>query len=169
MVMDKKTRSILLMIVGLACGMFLLRVFFIDIMSVAGRSMEPTLMPGSPLLIDKLYYGLMIPFGNHSLIQWHKPARGDIVVFFNDYDDTITVKRCLAIEGDPIKTENGQLFIYNKILPLKYYQEIKWRAYNVVPPGYIFVSGDNLNYSVDSREYGFISIKAVLGCAMFVQ
>jgi signal peptidase I len=167
MVITKKTRSLLFMMAGLAGALLLIRIYAVDILTVAGRSMEPTLAPGQLLLINKLYYGIFSPWGDHYLIGWHKPARGDIVLFLNTYDDTLTVKRCLAIAGDPLKIENGQLLIYNEILPLKYYQEIKWRGYNEVPPGYIFVAGDNFDYSVDSREYGFISTEQVFGCAMF--
>jgi signal peptidase I len=167
MVITKKTRSLLIMIAVLAVALLLVRVCAVDILIVSGRSMEPTLEPGRLLLINRLYYGLYSPAGDHYLIGWHKPARGDIVLFLNAYDDTLTVKRCLAVSGDLVKIEAGQLLINDKILPLKYYQEIKWRNHGEVPPGYIFVVGDNLDYSVDSREYGFISARQVLGCAMF--
>ncbi len=164
----KKTRSLLVLIAGLACVLFLIRIFFVDILIVAGRSMEPTLAPGRLLLINRLYYGIFSPIGDQYLFGWHKPARGDIVLFLNTYDDTLTVKRCLAIPGDHLKIEDGRLLINGKILPLKYYQEIKWRNYSEVPPGYIFVVGDNIDNSVDSREYGFIPTRQVLGCAMFI-
>lgn len=131
--------------------------------------MVPTLNPTQIVIVNRMYYGFLWPIGNHYIVRWHKPAPDDIIIFLNRFDNTVTIKRCIAVAGDPIKIENGQLFIHGSILPLKYYQEIKWKNYDKVPNGYIFVVGDNLNSSIDSREYGFISNDSILGCAMFLR
>ena len=166
--MTKKTRMIITIIVVLAVVLGILRIFMLDILIISGRSMIPTLIPTQIVIVNKMYYGILWPFGNQYIIRWHSPVPGDIIVFLNRFDNTNTVKRCIASAGDPIKIENGRLFINNRILPLKYYQEIKWKNYNKVPNEYIFVAGDNLDSSVDSREYGFISNDSILGCAMFL-
>jgi signal peptidase I len=166
--MTKKTRMIITIIVITAAALAIFRIFMIDVLIVSGRSMVPTLLPSQIVIVNKLYYGLMWPFGNQYIIRWHRPQPGDIVLFLNRYDNSTTVKRCIASEGDQIKINDGQLFINNRILPLKYYQEIKWKNYNEVPNGCIFVAGDNLSSSVDSREYGFIPNESTIGCAMFL-
>ncbi len=168
MLITKKTRMIITIIAVTALVLGILRIFMLDVLIISGRSMLPTLTPAQIVIVNKMYYGILLPLGNQYILRWHKPAPGDIVIFLNRFDNATTVKRCIATAGDPIEIENGQLFIHNRILPLKYYQEIKWKNYNKVPNGYIFVAGDNLDSSVDSREYGFISNDNILGCAVFI-
>lgn len=91
----RPSRSILLAFAAAVC----IKAFFFDIMIAEGRSMIPTIAPGTLLLVHKAAYGIRIPFGNTYAFRWGSPRVGDIIIFLSP-DGKISVKRCAAISGD---------------------------------------------------------------------
>ena len=77
----------------------LMKVFLIDLMIADGRSMLPTIRPGTVLPVLRAAYGLRNPFGNGYLIRWGSPTLGDIIVFTSP-DGQLAVKRYLESFGD---------------------------------------------------------------------
>jgi signal peptidase I len=77
---------------------FLLKLFLFDFMIVEGYSMTPALKPGSVLFVDKLAYGLRLPWSNTYLFWWSQPRQGDIVVFYTPSGE-MAVKRCAGLTG----------------------------------------------------------------------
>ena len=65
----------------------------VDFMVAEGKSMQPTIAPGSVLVVNKAAYGLHIPFSGHYLLRWRKPRKGEIVVFPAP-SGRVAVKRC---------------------------------------------------------------------------
>jgi signal peptidase I len=82
-----------------------------DYNPVPTGSMNPTIVEGDVVYINKLAYGLRVPLTLHRLATWAEPQRGDIVVVFSPLDGTRLVKRVVGIPGDTIAMTNDQLTI----------------------------------------------------------
>ena len=132
---------------GLIAGLFL-KLFVIDFLHVSGTSMEGAIKDGS----DRL------------LIQWNRPKVGDIVIYM--YNNKIVVKRCAAVSEQSLEYSANSLYnlkIGDKNIPLTKEQYFNLKDCSQVPEGYILAIGDNYEKSVDSRDYGFVSVRNVLG------
>src|SRR5688572_6158974 len=70
-------------------------------------SMNPTILEGDRIFVNKLAYDLKVPFTSWRLASWSEPARGDVVVFFAPNDGTRMVKRVAAVPGDRVELRNG--------------------------------------------------------------
>ena len=82
-----------------------------DINYVPSGSMQPTILCGDVVFINKLAYDLRVPFTTTRLARWSDPVRGDIVVCFAPDDGTRLVKRVAALPGDVIELRNDALFL----------------------------------------------------------
>jgi signal peptidase I len=91
--------------------MFSIRSSLADWNVVPSGSMQPTILVGDRLLVNKLAYDLKVPFTTWHIAEWSSPQRGDIVVFFSPKDGTRMVKRVIGVPGDTIELRNGQLSI----------------------------------------------------------
>ena len=90
--------------------------------------------------------------------------RNDIIIYL--YDNKIVVKRCVAVAGDSLDySADSQYILFtggNEIaLTAEQYDCMKNSA--VVPEGYVLAIGDNYSQSIDSRTYGFVPVKNILG------
>jgi signal peptidase I len=83
-------------------------------------SMNPTILEGDLIYVDKLAYDLRIPLTLHRVTRWSDPQRGDIVVCLSPDDGTRLVKRVIALPGDTVQMRNGLLLLNG--LPLTYSQ-----------------------------------------------
>ncbi len=144
------------LLVALVIKTFLLQAFYIP-----SRSMEPTLRIGDRVLVNKLAY------------KAHDVHRGDIVVFERPKDeppDAIKdlIKRVIALPGETISTQNGQVFIDGRPLT-EPYLPVGTVTDNLpptkVPDGQVFVMGDNRGDSRDSRFFGPIDEDLIVGRA----
>ncbi|HTN80874.1 MAG TPA: signal peptidase I [Acidimicrobiales bacterium] len=144
------------LIVALVIKTFLLQAFYIP-----SRSMEPTLRIGDRVLVNKLAYKV------------HDIHRGDIVVFErppNEPPDAIKdlIKRVIALPGETISTQNGQVFIDGRPLDEPYLPAgtvTDNLPPTKVPAGKVFVMGDNRGDSRDSRFFGAIDEGSIVGRA----
>src|SRR6266700_3822011 len=91
-----------------------------DIKYVPSASMQPTILCGDVVFINKLAYDLKIPFTKTRLAHWSDPARGDIVVCFAPDDGTRLVKRVVGLPGDTLELKREVLFLNGA--PLDYAQ-----------------------------------------------
>ncbi len=82
--------------------------------TVPSGSMRPTILEGDRIWVNKLAYGLKIPFTTWHLARWGTPQRGDIVVFFSPKDGTRLVKRVIGLPGDVVQMANDRLIINGK-------------------------------------------------------
>ncbi len=157
---------ILVLCLGLSAGL-ILKLFVIDILHVSGRSMMPAIQDGDTLFVNKLAFGIITPYGEKLLLQWAEPKRGDVVIYL--YDNKIVVKRCVAVSGDLLEySEDSGYSVYSvKVgsskISLTQEQFDRMKSSQSVPEGYIFAVGDNYEESIDSRSYGFVSVKNILG------
>ena len=82
-----------------------------DINYVPSGSMQPTILCGDVVFINKLAYDLRVPFTTTRLAHWSEPARGDIVVCFAPDDGVRLVKRLVGQPGDTIELRRDTLFL----------------------------------------------------------
>lgn len=82
-----------------------------DINYVPSGSMQPTILCGDVVFINKLAYDLRVPFTTTRLARWSDPARGDVVVCFAPDDGTRLVKRVIGLPGDIIELRDDALFL----------------------------------------------------------
>ena len=74
-------------------------------------SMNPTILEGDLIYVDKLAYDLRFPLTFYRLAEWSRPETGDIVVCFSPEDETRLVKRIIAVPGDTIESKGNILFL----------------------------------------------------------
>ncbi len=81
-------------------------------------SMNPTILEGDLIYVDKVAYDLRLPLTLHRLAQWSEPQRGDVVVCLSPDDGTRLVKRLIATPGDTVELRNNVLLLNGR--PLAY-------------------------------------------------
>ena len=134
----------------------LIVTFGFQVARVEGQSMAPTLIDQDRLIVNKLIYRLT------------EPHRSEIVMLYYPIDpDKSFVKRVIAEEGDAVEIDRGQVFVNNVLLPDEYVPQ-DYRSYEdygptIVPKGYYFVMGDHRNNSSDSRHWGMVPKKYIIG------
>ena len=170
-------------VVALLIKTFLLQAFYIP-----SASMEPTLVEGDRVLVEKVSYRL------------GGPQRGDVVVFEKDLvvpaaveeDGSLAtkigdsfrglfgfptgteqdfIKRVMAVGGDKIEGRDGDVYVNDELVKEPYLTEGQQTSPfgpTEIPEGKIFVMGDNRNNSDDSRNFGPIDADAVVGHAFLL-
>jgi signal peptidase I len=88
-----------------------LRSAVADWNDVPTGSMNPTIIEGDRVFVNKLAYDLKVPFTTWHLAQWGNPRRGDIIVFYSPADGVRLVKRVVALPGDRIQLIDERLYI----------------------------------------------------------
>ena len=126
--------------------------------------MMPNIKDGEIIFINKLAYGIVQPFSFSFLVQWDSPKENYVVIYL--YNDKMVVKRCIATEFTPLEfyqDSEDNMEVNNKNIPLKEEQFQRIKNSYFVPEGMILAIGDNYAESVDSRNYGFVSVKNIIG------
>lgn len=180
---------------------FLLRSFLYEPFRIPSGSLEPTLMTGDFILVNKFDYGIRLPVIHTKLFNTGTPQRGDIMIFRWPPNPSFDfIKRVIGLPGDHISYVNKELTVNGEKIPQTFLQNTiaineageKWQAeekqenllgikhnifvnadktsrdFNdiVVPEGMYFVMGDNRDDSADSRFWGFVPEKNIVGKAV---
>lgn len=82
-----------------------------DWYTVPTGSMKPTILEGDRIYVNKMAYGLRVPFTTIPVAQWSSPDRGDVVVFESTAADKRLVKRVIGVAGDVIQLIDNQLYV----------------------------------------------------------
>ncbi len=158
----------------------IIRTFVVQAFKIPSGSMEPTLLVGDHILVNKFIYGVKIPFIQKTLIPISNPERGDVLVFIYPVDPSKDfIKRVIGLPGERIEIRGRTVYVNGAPYddPHGYYspsggpadQEGKERFGPVtVPQGHLFVMGDNRNHSYDSRFWGFVPVESVKGKAFII-
>ncbi len=172
----------------------LLRAFVIQAFRIPSESMLQTLLVGDFLFVNKFEYGPKIPFTHVRLPGIRKPHRGDVIVFqwpVNPSKDFI--KRCIATGGQVVQVRNKVVYVDGRpsaaadahtfhldptiscgseVQPFPEDPALTTCRDNFgpyrVPPGRLFMMGDNRENSNDSRFWGTVPLDYVKGRAMFI-
>lgn len=158
-----------------------LRAFVIQAFRIPSESMCDTLLVGDYLFVNKFEYGPKIPFTSIRLPGLRHPTRGDVIVFQYPVDPTKDfIKRCIATGGENLEVQHKDIYINGKKLVEPYVKHIDAQErpegmdfrdnYRppTVPPGELFMMGDNRDNSNDSRYWGTVKMDLVKGRAMFI-
>ena len=152
-----------------------IRAFVVQAFKIPSGSMEPTLLVGDHILVNKFIYGIKVPFINKNIIPISQPKRGDIAVFIYPLDRKKDfIKRVIGLPGEQIKIINNKIFINGEPYddPYGVYERNVRREQNlgpfIVPEHSIFMMGDNRDHSYDSRYWGFVPLDSVKGKAMII-
>lgn len=78
---------------------------------VPSSSMNPTLIAGDRVVVNKLAYSLRVPFTLKEIARWAKPVAGDVITFDSPADGVNLIKRVVAVEGDTVSMVNNQLVV----------------------------------------------------------
>ena len=168
---------------------------------VPSGSMNPTILEGDLIYVNKMAYDLRFPLTMHRITRLSNPKRGDIVICFSPEDGIRLVKRVIAQPGDTVEMYNNILFLngerldYTKIdsqfteylsdkvkdkctLAMEYLDGSAHAVMSVpsaramrnfgpvtIPKECYFVMGDNRDNSMDSRFFGFVERKLIVGKA----
>jgi signal peptidase I len=143
-------------LVSAAVYAILIVTFGFQVARVEGQSMAPTLEDQDRLIVNKLVYRI------------GEPRRGDIVMLYYPLDPNKSfVKRVIAEEGDTVRIVDGRVYVNDVPLADDYVpQEFRGHddlAPKVIEPGYYFVLGDHRNNSSDSRHWGLVPKKYIIG------
>ena len=158
-----------------------LRAFVIQAFRIPSESMKDTLLVGDFLFVNKFEYGAKIPFTHIRLPGLRQPKRGDVIVFQFPQDPSKDfIKRCVATGGETVEIKNKQVSVNGVTLrepytihtdplvkPAGYEYRDNYGPYTV-PPGELFMMGDNRDNSNDSRYWGTLDMDLVKGRAMFL-
>lgn len=176
---------------------FVLRSFLVEPFQIPSSSMVPTLLVGDYILVNKFTYGIRLPVLRTKVVPLNEPQRGDVMVFFPPHmNDTYFIKRVVGLPGDTVSYRDKQLFVNGERvdreqatdqpeLDLRYrideetlgqaehlMQVDKLRPATdfteVVKPGHYFMMGDNRDNSSDSRVWGQVPEKDIVGKAFAI-
>jgi signal peptidase I len=178
-------------VAGVLVGITSFRSAIADWNTVPTGSMNPTIVEGDVIAVNKLAYDLKVPYTSWRLATWRSPARGDIVVFPSPKDGTRLVKRVVALAGDTVELDANEFILSGSraaytLSPSG--QRLETAPFTpphaivlspmpaprarfgpfTVPPGHVFMMGDNRDRSFDSRYFGPVPIASITGRAFAV-
>ena len=165
-----------------AIFVFFVMTYVVQAFQIPSGSMEPTLLVGDFLLVNKFIYARPIDSFEAAVMPSRELKRKDIIVFKYPRDlSKDFVKRVIALEGEKIEIKNKQVFINDRPIDEPYkvhndsqifekgnyyqYDDVIRDNYGpvVVPPGHLFAMGDNRDNSLDSRYWSFVTLYYVKG------
>jgi signal peptidase I len=175
----------------------ILRSFLMEPFKIPSASMVPTLQVHDFILVNKFAYGLRLPVLGTKVFPVGMPERGDVMVFFPPNDTRYFIKRVVGLPGDQILLQDNVLYINGVMMkqtllesddssfpPVVVLEEDMqphvhkmqhWVAptpqsnyQTVVPEGSYFMMGDNRDNSSDSRFWGMVPERNVVGQAVYV-
>ena len=170
--------------------MVMFRSAIADWNDVPSGSMEPTILTGDRIFVNKLAYDVRLPLTHVSLYRFAEPQRGEIVIFDSKAADRRLVKRVEGVPGDVVQMIEDRLWVNGE--PAQYTQlqyeddavlvreSLQGSSHRVrldgvraglarsfgpvaVPEGHYLVLGDNRHNSADSRFYGFVPRDEIVG------
>jgi signal peptidase I len=174
-----------------------LRSFLVEPFQIPSSSMVPTLLVGDYILVNKFTYGVRLPVLNTKVLDVGEPKRGDVMVFFPPGSDKYFIKRVIGLPGDRIEYRRKVLFVNGRqveqeliaqLPPLApTYQILEENLDGVahvvrkellrsgpddfsltVQPGHYFMMGDNRDNSSDSRVWGQVPERNIVGKAFAI-
>jgi len=179
------------------------RAFIIQPFKIPSSSMEPTLLVGDYIIVEKFAYGIKIPFSNLKIFKGETIKEGDVAVFkkplsYGKKKKTYFIKRVIATGNDVVQIRGRSVFVNGSEIRQSYagldankgfdryvqnfgdknvnviYERGLYSTYKghasrfVVPEGHVFFMGDNRDNSLDSRSWGTIPEKDIVGKAVLV-
>ncbi len=139
----------------------LIQQFIVKPFAIPSPSMEPTLVQGDRVLVNRLSY------------HFRSPEKGDVIVFHPPgiEDSEPYIKRVVALAGDTVSVHDGQLWVNSVAQEEPFIKErpiLGDFAEVTIPASCVWVMGDNRNNSGDSRKFGAVGIDRIIGVAFVI-
>jgi len=169
-------------VVAVILALFI-RTFVVQAFKIPTGSMEPNLLVGDHLLVNKFIFAPTISPLERTLLPMRQIRRGDILVFkFPEEPERDFIKRTIGLPGDTVELKNREVFVNGQKLdePYAHYLfpqgqgdeqsfDVRERYGPVtVPPNHYFMMGDNRDNSQDSRYWGFLPEHYIKGRALMI-
>jgi signal peptidase I len=168
------------LLIALLLALFV-RSFVVEAFTIPSGSMEPTLLIGDYLLVNRMSYVMKVPFTDTVIANLGAPKHGDTIVFRYPEDHSKDfIKRVIGKEGDTVEIRDKVVYVNG----LKANDATAWFADHdvipgssserdnfgpiIVPKDSYFVMGDNRDNSLDSRFWGFVKRKELVGRAFIL-
>ena len=173
-----------------------LRSFLIEPFQIPSSSMVPTLEVGDYILVNKFAYGLRLPVLQDKVLEVGQPQRGDVMVFIKPGEHLYFIKRVIGVPGDRIEYRDKVLYINGEQAPQTLLAELppgaptlelsaekigdvehlihkdlridRGNFATVVEAGHYFMMGDNRDNSSDSRFWGQVPERNIVGKAFAI-
>lgn len=146
-------------------AVFLIRSFLVQPFLVSGLSMVPNFSDGDYLLVDEVTY------------RFRQPERGEVVVFRYPKEESVYfIKRIIGLPGERVQLKGGKVAIFNEEYPDGLALDEKYLPGGAttagdgefqVPSNNYFVLGDNRAFSFDSRNWGMLQAREIVGIVQF--
>jgi len=171
------------LVVAVILALFV-RTFGFQAFKIPTGSMEPNLLVGDHLLVNKFIFGPTLTSVERAILPMRKVERGEVLVFkFPEQPDRDFIKRVIGLPGETLELRDETIYINGAPLvePYAHYQVIPAQAAGseggdvrrkygpvTIPEGHYFMMGDNRDDSQDSRYWGFLPATYVKGRALFI-
>jgi signal peptidase I len=170
------------LVVAVILALFV-RTFAFQAFKIPTGSMEPNLLVGDHLLVNKFVFGPVVSEVERTLLPMRAVERGEVLVFkFPEDPERDFIKRVIGLPGETIEFRNQTVFVNGAPLlePYAHYQlpaggepgegsDVRRRYGPVtVPANHYFMMGDNRDDSQDSRYWGFLPASFIKGRALFI-
>lgn len=152
-------------LIYIGVAIYIIRTFFIGNFRIPTTSMIPTLQVGDRLISNNFIYRIRVP------------KRGEVIIFkFPENPKRDFVKRLIGLPGERVRIKGGKIYINgieveNPLIGCRYYYsdgEFGGEKEVEVPENCYYVLGDNSFNSKDSRYWGFVPKKYLIGKALFI-
>lgn len=176
---------------------FVLRSFLVEPFQIPSSSMVPTLQVGDYILVNKYTYGIRLPVTRTKVLALNEPQRGDVMVFFPPHmNQTYYIKRVVGLPGDTVTYRGKRLYVNGEAVSREELAVVPGPGARyrlgleelgdarhlmqvddarpprdftvVVKPDHYFMMGDNRDNSSDSRIWGQVPEKDIVGKAFAV-
>jgi signal peptidase I len=172
------------LVVAVILALFV-RTFGFQAFKIPTGSMEPNLLVGDHLLVNKFIFGPSLNRAERAVLPMRPVERGEVLVFkFPEEPDRDFIKRVIGLPGETVELRRKAVYVNGQpIDEAPYHLKLKYPAPPegapqqhmvdsfgpvTVPPGHLFVMGDNRDDSLDSRYWNFLPINYVKGRAMTI-
>jgi signal peptidase I len=152
---------------------------------VPSGSMENSLVPGDHVVVNKVVYGLRIPFTRQVIVPGKNPEAGEVVIFDSPENGVRLIKRVVAVGGDHVSLRQGHLFVNGNAVAVPSSPELEQFGERIValnlangggpdisgmtiPQDHVLVLGDHRGNSHDGRYFGPVPVSEIYGRASAV-
>jgi signal peptidase I len=149
------SRRLVLALVAVVLAVVVVRAEAIEAVTIGSESMAPTLRHGGTALLEKIS------------LRVRAPRRGEVVGFRSPEDGRLTIKRVVALAGDTVEIRDAVLYVDDRVVVEPQVDQAAddgtYFGPVTVPPGAVFLLGDNRADSIDSRSYGAVPVADLRG------